>query len=501
MAILLYMARPIESKLYIRLRRSVLPNLKSSCPFFLHFQFFQFETLVKMAVSISVRESTIVKPAEETPRQLLWMSNLDMTSINAHTPTVYIYKPKDGADNFFDPSVLKDALSKALVPFYPLAGRLQRNNDDKNGRIEINCNAEGVLFVVADSTSCADDFTDLKTCLKLGKCLIPAVDYSTGISSYPLFVVQVTYLKCGGVALGIGFEHNTADGFAALDFVKAWSEMARGVDLAIPPTLDRTLLRARDPPQPLPNNNHHVEYRPQAPVTKPAAVASDPGDDTATVSVFNFTREHINLLKANCLPEKDADNGDNSSVKYTSYEVFAAHVWRSACKARQLADDEVSHLRTATNGRSRLQPPLPPRYFGNVIFSCVVTARAGDLMSKPLSYAVSCIHKALLRMDDEYLRSALDYLELQKSQTHLSSLTRGSSYYKSPNLGITSWVTLPIYDADFGWGRPVFMGRAGLSLEGKAYMVPSASGDGSFSLAISLQSRHMDSFSKLIYDI
>ncbi|KAL6195083.1 hypothetical protein ACLB2K_030704 [Fragaria x ananassa] len=122
-----------------------------------------FEILVKMAGSVSVRESTVVKPASETPRQSLWMSNLDMISSNYHTPSVYIYKPKD---SFLDPRVLKDALSKALVPFYPLAGRLRRNNDDKNARIEINCNAEGVLFVVADSSSCAHDYADLKTCLE-----------------------------------------------------------------------------------------------------------------------------------------------------------------------------------------------------------------------------------------------------------------------------------------------------------------------------------------------
>ncbi|KAL6195085.1 hypothetical protein ACLB2K_030706 [Fragaria x ananassa] len=429
-----------------------------------------------MAGSVSVRESTVVKPASETPKQSLWMSNLDMISSNTHTPSVYIYKPKD---SFFDPRVLKDALSKALVPFYPLAGRLRRNNEDKNARIEINCNAEGVLFVVADSSSSARDYADLKTCLESGRWLIPAVDYSAGISSYPLLVVQVTYLKCGGVALGIGVEHSTADGFAALHFIKAWSDMARGVDLAIPPTIDRTLLRARDPPQPLPNHNHHVEYHlPQD------VVASDSDHETATVSVFKFTREQVNILKVMSLTTKKNDD-DVENGKYSSYEVVAAHVWRSACKARQLAYYEETQFNIAANGRSRLRPPLP----------------AGDLMSKPISYAASCIHKALVRMDDEYLRSALDYLDLQQSHHHLSSLARSAHYYKSPNLGITSWVTLPIYDADFGWGRPVFMGRAELSLEGKAYMVSSASDDGSFSLAISLQSRHTDSFSKLIYDI
>ncbi|PRQ34254.1 putative shikimate O-hydroxycinnamoyltransferase [Rosa chinensis] len=67
-------------------------------------------------------------------------------------------------------------------------------------------------------------------------------------------------------------------------------------------------------------------------------------------------------------------------------------------------------------------------------------------------------------------------------------------------LGITSWFTLPLNDADFGWGRPSFMGRAGAPSEGKAYTIPSATND-DLSLYINLHSRHMNTFTKLVYDI
>ncbi|KAK9942773.1 hypothetical protein M0R45_008421 [Rubus argutus] len=450
-----------------------------------------------MAVNASIRESTMVRPATETPRQSLWMSNLDLMSVNNHTPSVYIYKPKVGADNnFFDPLVLKNALSKALVPFYPLAGRLKRSNNndhDENGRIEINCNADGALFVVADSNSCIDDFGDFLPTPEFGRTLIPAVDYSAGISSFPLLLVQVTYLKCGGVALGIRLEHGVADGFSALHFINTWSDMARGLDLTIPPALDRTLLRARDPPQPL---QHHIEHQPPKDYENEIRAAT-------TVSVFKFTKEQLNLLKAKSTPTnyKEEDDDKNTVlIKYTSFEVFAAHLWKCACRARQLADDQETKFYTAVNGRTRLQPPLPPGYFGNVIFVATTTALAGDVISRPIRYAASCIHNALERMDDEYLRSTLDYLELQPLRDRTSAFGRGA-HYRSPNLAITSWVTLPLYDADFGWGRPAFMGRAGIPNEGKAYISSSPSNDGSISMIIHLQSQHMKSFSKLVYDI
>lgn len=147
-------------------------------------------------MKINVKKRTVVKPAVETPRTSIWNSNLDLVVSNMHTPSVYFYRPNSSAtasagsldsSRFFDAEVLKEALSKVLVPFYPLAGRLSR---DASGRIEIDCNDEGVLFVEAETSSVIDDFGDFAPTPEL-KRLIPAVDLSGGISSYPLAVFQV----------------------------------------------------------------------------------------------------------------------------------------------------------------------------------------------------------------------------------------------------------------------------------------------------------------------
>lgn len=297
--------------------------------------------------------------------------------------------------------------------------------------------------------------------------------------------VQVTYFKCGGASLGVGMQHHAADGYSGLHFINTWSEMARGLDLTIPPFIDRTLLRARDPPQPV---FHHIEYQP------PPALKTPPqptGPESTAVSIFKLTRDQLNALKAKC-------KEDGNDVNYSSYEMLSGHVWRSVCKARGLEDDQGTKLYIATDGRARLRPPLPPGYFGNVIFTATPIAVAGDLLSKPTWYAASRIHDALVRMDDEYLRSALDYLELQPD---LSALVRGAHTFRCPNLGITSWVRLPIHDADFGWGRPIFMGPGGIPYEGLSFVLPNPNNDGSLSVAISLQTEQMKVFEKLFYDI
>ncbi|XP_062007959.1 shikimate O-hydroxycinnamoyltransferase-like [Rosa rugosa] len=437
-----------------------------------------------MSINVRVRESRVVKPSEETPRHALWISNLDVVISNTHMGSVYFYRRQTGVldDNFFEPRVLKDALSKVLVPFYPIAGRLTRNED---GRLQIDCNAEGVLFVEAESNSVVDDFGDFAPTLEFRR-LIPAVDYTPGISSYPLLVLQVTYFKCGGVSLGVGMEHRVADGYSGLHFINTWSDITRGLNLTIPPFIDRTLLRARDPPRPA---FPHIEYQPGPSMKTPL----DAAEMTPTmVSIFKLTPDQLNTLKA-----KFKQDG-NYTIKFSLYEMLAGHIWRCACKARRLPDDQETKLHIATDGRSRLKPPLPPGYFGNVIFSAGPFATAGDLQSKPIWYASSCIQNTLARMDDEYLRSAIDYLELQPD---LSALVRGAHSFRCPKMGITSWARLPIHDADFGWGRPIFMGPGGIAFEGLCFILPSASKDGSLSVAISLQSEHMKSFSQFLYDI
>ncbi|CAI9113849.1 OLC1v1014533C1 [Oldenlandia corymbosa var. corymbosa] len=436
-------------------------------------------------MKIEIKESTMVKPAGETPRRSLWNSNVDLVVPNFHTPSVYFYRP-NGSPNFFDAKVLKDALGRALVPFYPMAGRLKR---DEDGRIEIDCNGEGVLFVEAESNGTVDDYGDFAPTLELRR-LIPAVDYSLGIESYALLVLQVTYFKCGGVSLGVGMQHHAADGFSGLHFINTWSDMARGLDLTLPPFIDRTLLKARDPPQP---QFPHIEYQPPPQLKVDPSQIHDKPDSVpdTTVSIFKLSKEQIAALKA-----KSKDDGN--TVSYSSYEMLAGHVWSCACKARGLVADQGTKLYIATDGRSRLRPQLPPGYFGNVIFTATPMAVAGDLETKPAWYAASKIHDALTRMDNDYLRSALDYLELQPD---LKALVRGAHTFKCPNLGITSWVRLPIHDADFGWGRPIFMGPGGIAYEGLSFILPSPNNDGSLSVAISLQTEHMKLFQGFLYDI
>ncbi|GAA0146390.1 acetyltransferase [Lithospermum erythrorhizon] len=135
-----------------------------------------------------IKVQHIVKPCEPTPNHGMYLSGCDQIAAVTHTPTVYFYRSTttslpEAAKN------MRDALSKALVVFYPVAGRVKWV---EKGRVELYCNGEGVLLVEAESEASVDDYGDFMPTPELRQ-LIPTVDLvATPITEVPLLICQVT---------------------------------------------------------------------------------------------------------------------------------------------------------------------------------------------------------------------------------------------------------------------------------------------------------------------
>lgn len=89
-----------------------------------------------------------MKPAKPTWTGRVSLSEWDQIGTITHVPTVYFYKPSPKWLSQSNAVInnLKDSLSHALVPFYPLAGRLHWIG---RGRLELECNAMGVTLTEA----------------------------------------------------------------------------------------------------------------------------------------------------------------------------------------------------------------------------------------------------------------------------------------------------------------------------------------------------------------
>lgn len=57
------------------------------------------------------------------------------------------------------------------------------------------------------------------------------------------------------------------------------------------------------------------------------------------------------------------------------------------------------------------------------------------------------------------------------------------SLYGNPNRRVVSWLTLPMYELDFGWGKELWMGPGPIDIDGDCIILPGRDGDGSVLVA------------------
>jgi shikimate O-hydroxycinnamoyltransferase len=119
-----------------------------------------------------------------------------------------------------------------------------------------------------------------------------------------------------------------------------------------------------------------------------------------------------------------------------------------------------------------------------------------QLIEEPLSSTAGLIHTAIRSLDNEYLRSAIDFVEVQRK----TPVARSRSTVMSPNLSITSWVQLPLYKLDFGWGTPVYAGPPWVPFEGLVMLIPSSTQDGSIDAIIGLFEPDMAKLEEICYE-
>ncbi|KAL6661344.1 hypothetical protein ACP70R_000728 [Stipagrostis hirtigluma subsp. patula] len=246
--------------------------------------------------------------------------------------------------------------------------------------------------------------------------------------------VQVTFLRCGGVALGAGLHHAAVDAMSAFHFFQTWSAFSRDGDGAAVelPCHERTLLRARSPP---------VVHTDALSVFCPNFTIPQASEPTAA-EYFTISKDQIASLKRHC--------GGAST-----FCALSALVWQCTCVARRLPPDAEARATFSANVRRRVRPPLPDTYCGNAIVSLGAAGAARDIASEALASVAGRIRDAVGQVDDELVRSAIDYLELVKMDT---KPVRG--FLPETELRIVSWLGMPAYDVDFGWGKPWAMSRA-----------------------------------------
>ncbi|XP_027931626.1 spermidine hydroxycinnamoyl transferase-like [Vigna unguiculata] len=444
---------------------------------------------------VAIVASYSVFPSKETPKGHLWLSDSDQVVRSGHTPTIYVYKAKHIDDTT---KRLINSLAEILVHYYPLAGRLSLA---ESGRIEVDCNAKGVTFIEAETTKSLGDYGDFSPSESV-KELVPKIDYTQPIEEIPLLLVQFTRFRGGeGFVVGVAFCHPLADGLAGTQFINLWAKVARGETLEPHelPYLDRTILKLQhSSASPC---FDHPELKPLPLKLGSSDVNAEQSKKTSGV-LLKLTPEQVQKLKK----EANEEALEEGVREYSRFEAIAGHVWRCACKGRELDEKQPTVVRFNADIRSRLIPPLPRNYFGNALAATVsAECYVGEIVSKPLSYGAQKVREAIEKLSNEYIRSQLRIVLGEEQLDCIRGLFLGQGermnvpFAGNPNLQITSWMSMAVYEADFGWGKPVFFGLAYVSAQDRAVILQSPDGDGSIIVSMHFQEPHLELFKKFFY--
>ncbi|XP_010689158.2 benzyl alcohol O-benzoyltransferase [Beta vulgaris subsp. vulgaris] len=371
----------------------------------------------------------LVCPAEPTPRELKPLSDIDdQEGLRFHMPAVMFYKADPSMEGRDPVEVVKEGLARALVLFYPYAGRLVEGQARK---LSVDCTGEGVVFVEADADARLEDFGDeIHPPFPLEDLLydMPGTDAMLGT---PLLIFQVTRLRCGGFVVALRVNHAIGDGSGVMQFMNAVGEMSKGfVAPSILPVWDRERLTSKRSPN---VSFAHHEY------DQHEDEHHSDGETNLIQQSFLFGPTELAALRRHVSP---------GIKQYSTFDILSASLWRCRTIALGLDPEEEVRLLFAVNARSKFNPPLAKGYYGNACAFPAICAKAGDICQNKVEYILELIRKTKSEINEEYMRSIMD-LMVTNDRPHF---TVRQTYVVSDlrHLGFA--------DVDFGWGKPVFGG-------------------------------------------
>ena len=132
----------------------------------------------------------LVAPAKPTPHEFKQLSDIDdQEGLRFQIPIIQFYKYDPSMKGRDPVRVIREALAKTLVFYYPFAGRLREGPGRK---LVVECTGEGIVFIEADADVTLEQFGDaLQPPFPCWEELLFDVPGSGEVLNCPLLLIQV----------------------------------------------------------------------------------------------------------------------------------------------------------------------------------------------------------------------------------------------------------------------------------------------------------------------
>ncbi|KAJ7961542.1 Omega-hydroxypalmitate O-feruloyl transferase [Quillaja saponaria] len=140
------------------------------------------------------------------------------------------------------------------------------------------------------------------------------------------------------------------------------------------------------------------------------------------------------------------------------------------------------------DARKIISPQLPDGFSGNALIPGFARATVKELTEDEDSSHIRKVQEGIERLDDEYVRSGIDWLEVNRGVPR-----------REDSFSLVAWWRLGLDEQLFAWGRvkcaiPVVV-KPGLVM-----LLPGPKNEGGLSVCLELPEDHMEEFSKIMME-
>jgi shikimate O-hydroxycinnamoyltransferase len=320
------------------------------------------------------------------------------------------------------------------------------------GNTSVLCDDSGALFIQARVRANLSEAIQNGASEKLNQ-YIAIEPYDSGESNDTRrnipFVVKISFFDCGGMAIGACMSHKVGDFSSLATFMNVWAAVQRGeTEIIGQPNLDLGC--------------HYF------PPLEDIQQADWSLRNKLMLRRFVFDKEKIAEIK------ELISSASNSQVQNPSRVVaVSAFIWKHIIDVVRAKDatKTMFPLSQAVNLRSRMCPVLPETSIGNVF---VMTF---GIISKEMSYhgLAKDVRNQIRQIDHEYIKV------IQSGSIFYNAFREAMESFLQPDSGLcyfSSWCNFPLYQLDYGWGKPLSVCPVGMPVKNGAYLMDTRSGDG-----------------------
>ncbi|KAL4382645.1 Malonyl-CoA:anthocyanidin 5-O-glucoside-6''-O-malonyltransferase [Arachis hypogaea] len=358
---------------------------------------------------------------------------------------VFFYEFPNQPSLFYDTILpkLKHSLSLALTYYFPLAGILNWPHDSNKPIITYNV-GDTLSLIVAESDADFNHLSGSDLCeASEVHHLVPELTISDDQAS--VLALQVTLFPNHGFSIGITSHHAVLDGKTSTSFIKSWAYLCNKLG-------DSSSSPCDLPPELSPFLDREIVEDPKGVEAKYLSDwLKQGGPNNRSLKVWNL-------------------QGPQDSIRAKAEKVNTNRVF----------------VGLNVDCRSRLDPPLPPTYFGNCIGGRLAVAETKGLLGEDgIVVAVQSLSNALETLKDGVLSGAENWSSLLHDGLHDGKFMSAAG---TPRF--------EVYGNDFGWGKPKKVEMVSIDRTGAFCFSDSSNGDG-VEIGLVSNKESMDTFASL----